>query len=44
MAITPPPVVLDELEAAGVTVDRYAGTSMGAIIAAAAQLETSGSR
>ena len=26
--------VLDELEAAGVTVDRYAGTSMGAIIAA----------
>ncbi len=28
--------VLDELEAAGVTVDRYAGTSMGAIIAALA--------
>jgi predicted acylesterase/phospholipase RssA len=28
--------VLEELEAAGVTVDRYAGTSMGAIIAALA--------
>jgi predicted acylesterase/phospholipase RssA len=28
--------VLDELEAAGLTVDRYAGTSMGAIIAALA--------
>jgi NTE family protein len=28
--------VLDELEAAGVTVDRYAGTSMGAIVAALA--------
>jgi EmrB/QacA subfamily drug resistance transporter len=28
--------VLEELEAAGVTVDRYAGTSMGAIIAAGA--------
>ncbi|OBK79246.1 hypothetical protein A5650_08390 [Mycobacterium sp. 1164985.4] len=28
--------VLEELEAAGVTVDRFAGTSMGAIIAAAA--------
>jgi NTE family protein len=28
--------VLDELEAAGVTVDRFAGTSMGAIIAALA--------
>lgn len=28
--------VLDELEAAGITIDRYAGTSMGAIIAAVA--------
>src|SRR5262249_44100048 len=28
--------VLEELEAAGVTIDRYAGTSMGAIIAALA--------
>ncbi|MGH3563462.1 MAG: patatin-like phospholipase family protein, partial [Mycobacterium sp.] len=28
--------VLDELEAAGLTIDRFAGTSMGAIVAAAA--------